>query len=116
MKKTPIRKISEKKKAKIEEERAARRKEYAVFEEIWKERHQRSEISNAWLGNEAKTVFFHHIFAKSRYPQLRFEKENIIQITFAEHQKVEQDPFFYEEVNKRRELIKDKFLSNDETI
>lgn len=112
MRKTPIRKISEKKKAKIEEEREARRKEYEVFEEIWKERHQRSEISNTWLGNEALSIYFDHLLEKSKYPHLRYEKENIILVTFAEHQK-KTNGFPHPEHQRRIEEAKKRFLNNE---
>jgi len=55
------------------------------------------------------STFFHHILPKSKWPQGIFDKENIILLTFDEHQKVEQDPSFYEEVNRRRLKLKEKY-------
>lgn len=81
----------------------------SLFMEIWYKRKHYSEVSGRWLGKEALTTFFHHILPKSKYPDAAFDEENIILLTFDEHQKVEQDPVFYEEVNKRREQLNEKY-------
>lgn len=75
------------------------------FLSIWKKRPHRSEVSGVFLGNEPLTVFFHHILPKHKYEHLSLDDKNIILLTFEEHQKVEQDPYFYEEINIRRELL-----------
>jgi hypothetical protein len=81
----------------------------SVFMDIWMERPHKSEVSGRWLGQEALTTFFHHILPKSKCPEGIFDKDNIILLTFDEHQKVEQDPTFYEEVNKRRLKLKERY-------
>lgn len=81
----------------------------SVFMDIWLERPHKSEVSGRWLGKEALSVFFHHILPKEKYPNAMFDAENIILLTFDEHTKVEQDPSFYEEVNKRRVKLKEKY-------
>lgn len=77
--------------------------------DIWQERKHNSEISGKWLGKEALTVFFHHILPKSKYPEAMLDPDNIILLTFEEHGKVENDPTHFEEVNKRREKLKEKY-------
>lgn len=76
-------------KKKTEEEKANReaeiRKIWDFFKEIWDERPHRSEISGIWLGNEPLTTFFDHLLPKELYPELKFEKENIILVTPDEH-------------------------------
>lgn len=109
MKKTPLRKISDKQKEKIVQEREERKKMYVLFEEIFNERNKRSEISKVYLGKECLSTFCHHILPKNKYKSAALDKENIILVTFEEHEKVERDPFFFEEVNKRRELLKEKY-------
>ncbi len=79
------------------------------FLDIWRERKHFSEISGIWLGAEPLTIFFHHILKSRKYPQAKHDKECIILLTFAEHQKAEQDEHFYEEINKRREYLKQKY-------
>lgn len=62
------------------------------------------------LGNEPRTTFFHHILPKSKYPDAEFDdEENIILLTWEEHQQVENDIYRYEEVNNRRKYLKLKY-------
>jgi 5-methylcytosine-specific restriction endonuclease McrA len=79
------------------------------FLKIWKDRPHKSEISGVSLGSEALSTFFHHILPKSKYPKASLDEENIILLTWEEHDQVESDTTRYEEVNKRRELLKQKY-------
>lgn len=88
-------------------ERAVRR--HMLFQQIWKQRPHKSEVSGARLGREALSTFFHHILPKSKYPQGEFDPENIIMLTPDEHANVESDMFRYEEVNRRREQLLKKY-------
>lgn len=68
------------------------------FQEIWKERSHNSEISGQNLGDEYNPVFFSHILTKGSHPKFRHLKENILLMTFFEHQEYEfadrSTPFF----------------------
>jgi hypothetical protein len=55
------------------------------------------------------TAFFHHILPKEKYPQAALDEENIILLTLNEHDQVESDIYRFEEVNKRREHLKQKY-------
>lgn len=79
------------------------------FLSIWKTKPHRSEISGAPLGKEPSTAFFHHILPKSKYPEARLDEENIILLTLEEHDNVENDMYRYEEVNRRRECLLQKY-------
>jgi len=79
------------------------------FLQIWKKRPHKSEISGTYLGSEALSTYFHHILPKSKYPEACLDEENIILLTWEEHDQVEMDPTRYEEVNKRREQLKKKY-------
>ena len=79
------------------------------FLQIWSRRSHHSEVSGKWLGKEPLTVFFHHILPKEKYPQAMYDEENIILLTLEEHDNVERDMYKYEEVNRRRELLKKKY-------
>lgn len=83
---------------------------WEVFLRIWKKRKHRSEISGEYLGNEPLTVFFHHILEKDKYGDAKFDEENIILVTWPEHDKAEIDSEFYPEINKRREQLKQKYV------
>ena len=75
---------------------------HVFFKEIWKERKHYSEVSGEYLGSEALSTFFHHILPKSKYPDVAYDKSNIILLTLPEHESVENDMYRFEEVNKRR--------------
>jgi len=79
------------------------------FKEVWAQRRHFSEVSNVFLGNEPLTVFFHHILPKEKYQQAALDEENIILLTLDEHTNVENDIYRYEEVNKRRKYLKEKY-------
>jgi hypothetical protein len=79
------------------------------FLQIWKKRPHKSEVSGESLGSEALSTYFHHILPKSKYPEACLDEENIILLTWEEHDQVETDPTRYEEVNKRREQLKQKY-------
>jgi len=75
------------------------------FMGIWNIRPHVSEISKTHLGHEPLSVFFHHILPKVKYPQLRYDDENIILLTLDEHSNVEANMYKYEEINIRRESL-----------
>jgi len=59
-------------------------------------------VSGDYLGGEALSTFFHHILPKSKYPELQYDKSNIILLSLLEHESVENDMYRFEEVNRRR--------------
>jgi len=86
--------------------------DHITFKEIWKERPHKSEVSGAYLGKEALSLYFHHILPKSKYPQFRNLKENIILLTADEHANVESDIYKYKKINEMREYLIDKYKLN----
>lgn len=80
-----------------------------LFILIWNKRRHYSEISNVYLGTEPLTIYFHHILAKNKYPEAKFDEENIIILTPDEHTNVESDLYKYPEINKRREYLITKY-------
>jgi hypothetical protein len=79
------------------------------FLQIWKDRPHKPEVSGDYLASEPLHVFFHHILPKNKYPEAGLDEENIILLTWEEHDQVESDVTRYEEVNKRREQLKKKY-------
>ena len=59
------------------------------FHEIWNERPHNSEITGKTLGSEYNPVFFSHLLTKGAYPKFRHNKDNILLMTFDEHQEWE---------------------------
>lgn len=82
---------------------------WQLFQEIWNERPHYSELSWEPLGKEISSLYFHHILPKRNNDEAKFDKENIILLTWDEHENVERDPVRYEEINKRREKLKEKY-------
>lgn len=79
------------------------------FLQIWKKRPHNSEVSNDYLGSEPLHVFFHHILSKEKYPKALLDEENIVLLTLWEHSDVESNIYKYEEINNRREKLKQKY-------
>lgn len=67
------------------ENRIEKEKMWAFFLNIWAERPHYSQVSGGWLGNEIKSWMLDHLLPKSDYPELKYEKDNIILCTFDEH-------------------------------
>ena len=80
-----------------------------MFLKIWKTRLHKSEVSGERLGTEPLSIFFHHILPKEKYKDAALDEENIILLTLDEHSNVESNIYRYEEVNKRREYLKEKY-------
>ena len=79
------------------------------FLSYWKKMPHYSEVSGKYLGSEAMSTYFHHILPKEKYPEASLDEENIILLTLDEHTNVESDIYKYEEVNRRREQLKQKY-------
>jgi hypothetical protein len=79
------------------------------FLSIWKKKPHLSEISGIPLIGEPSSAYFHHILPKSKYPEAKFDEDNIILLTFDEHNNVENDIYKYEIINKKREQLKIKY-------
>jgi hypothetical protein len=86
------------------------------FLDIWKKRRHNSEISGVYLGNEPMSTYFHHILAKEKHPNAKYDEQNIILLTLDEHTNVESDMYKYEEVNIRREQLKEKYERAQERV
>lgn len=80
-----------------------------LFKLIWRKRPHESEVSGTFIWGEIKSTYFHHILSKSKYPQAEYDEENIIILTADEHATVEMNIYKYEEINKRREKLKQKY-------
>lgn len=76
---------------------------------LWALRGPYSEISSKFLGSGTNKACIHHILSKNKYPIYRYQEDNCILLTIDEHSMVENDPTKYPEVNKRREIMKEKY-------
>lgn len=108
-KRKEINKITDKQIEKNRLKQIDKEKMWDMFLGIWKKRKHISEVSGKYLGNEPLTVFFHHILDKENYEEAKFDEENIILLTWEEHDKAEMDSSFYPEINSRMEKLKEKY-------
>ena len=79
------------------------------FLSIWKKRPHKSEVSGDYLGSEPMSTYFHHILPKEKYPEACLDEENIILLTLEQHSNVENDMYRYDEINKRRNSLNEKY-------
>jgi hypothetical protein len=86
------------------------------FLDIWKKRSHNSEVSGVYLGSEPMSTYFHHILPKEKHPNAKYDEQNIILLTLDEHTNVESDMYKYEEVNIRREQLKEKYERAQERV
>lgn len=94
---------------KVESQRKSTTEMHSFFLNIWNKRMHVCEISKLYLGKEANSMYFHHILSKSKYPQAKLDSENIIILHPNIHAQVEQDMYRYEEINKKRDNLKEKY-------
>lgn len=79
MKKTKLKKYSDKGLVKKREKTENTKKLHEWFLKIWSTlpKPKKCEECGKWLGNEPNTCFFDHLLEKSKYPELAFVRENI---------------------------------------
>ena len=79
------------------------------FKSIWDKKPHKSEISGDYIGPEPLSIYFHHILPKEKHPEAKFDEDNIILLTWQEHDQVEMDIFRFHEINERRNTLKAKY-------
>lgn len=79
------------------------------FLKIWNKKPHKSEVSGETLYSPPSSAYFHHILPKNKYPNLCFIEENIVILTLDEHTNVESNIYKYEEINRRREYLREKY-------
>ena len=86
------------------DKKARWQKDVKFYTEIWTESNRKCQISGKYLGNEPLSTFFHHILAKTRFPEYRYCKWNILLVHPEIHNQIEMD---IDRVPKARELYED---------
>jgi len=81
---------------------------HTFFKQLWRERRHVSEISGERIYS-LSSANFHHILLKSSVPEAKFDEANLIFLTLDEHSQVHSNPYRYPEINRRRELLMEKF-------
>jgi 5-methylcytosine-specific restriction endonuclease McrA len=77
MKRTKLKKVSDKQKIKIKSNVEETKKMWEFFYRIWENSAHNCESCGASLGPLPATYMFDHLLEKSKYPEFKFEKNNI---------------------------------------
>jgi hypothetical protein len=78
------------------------------FLSIWNKRPHRCENCDAYLGSEPLSYMFDHILEKSKYPDLRYEEENICMLCLDCHSdktNSKLSDFMKEKIKKVKEIF-----------
>src|SRR5690606_8602994 len=89
MKKTPLRKTTEKRLKKLEEKKKILEKDREFYLNIWNKRKHVCYETGKYLGKEPLSVFFHHLLPKEKYTEFRWEEKNLVLLSWEAHNHVE---------------------------
>lgn len=87
-------------------------KMFEFFVDIWKKKKHVCENCNKYLGEQPLSYMFDHLLEKSKYPELKFEEENIMLVCLECHDEKTRG-FYSEKVMKLIESLKLKYLVKD---
>lgn len=85
LKKSPLRKISERGLIKKEEKAEQTKKQFKLFDKLWKEQPHFCRACGNYLGEENKSIFWDHLLPKSKFDCYRFTEENLYLVCFNCH-------------------------------
>ena len=81
---------------------------FEFFLGIWEKRKKHEcENCGGWLGKEPLSYMFDHLLEKSKYPELKFEEDNIMLVCLKCHDEKTRG-FASEYVNNRIKIVKQK--------
>jgi 5-methylcytosine-specific restriction endonuclease McrA len=107
---TPIPKISAKKKKQLVEEKKTAAMDKEFYLEIWSSSPHACEECGRKLGKEPLTIFFHHLIPKSSHPEFRHTHENVMILCPDHHAQAETDLDKVPEVKARTEEVRKLLL------
>ena len=83
-------------------------KMWNFFLEIWKKRIHKCENCGRWLGNEPLSYMFDHLLEKSKYPDLKYEEEDIM-LTCLECHDNKTNGKLSDIVKNKIQIVRDRF-------
>jgi hypothetical protein len=115
LKRKYICKISKKQVLKIKDKKELSEKDKLFYQEIWNEREHICFETGIYLGDESKTLFFHHVLEKGTraYKAYRHCKWNIVLISWQVHDQVGMDIDKCPKIKAYRDLIIKKYITNE---
>lgn len=79
-----------------------------MFLSIWKKKSHKCENCDTYLGSEPLSYMFDHVLEKSKYPDLRYEEENICMLCLDCHSdktNCKLSDFMKEKIKKVKEIF-----------
>jgi hypothetical protein len=119
--KKSIRKVSKNQRTKLADKSKLTAKDRLLWAEIWEEREHIDFETGQPICGEALTLYFHHVLPKrpkhlGGYPEYRYEKWNIVLVSWETHTKAEADldlvPKIKEYTQRLKTLHDEQRLSN----
>ena len=84
-----IRRTTPKSAKKKREKAKLTQEDFLFYQGIWEEREHIDFETGEFIPGEALNLYFHHVLPKSKYPEYRHEKWNIVLVTWDTHSKAE---------------------------
>lgn len=100
-----MRRISKKRQQKLNEEKKERIKMKLFFFYCWDKWDKVSEVSGERIYGESSTIYHHHVLPKSSHPELKYLPYNIVNLTWDEHTKCDNDADCFPLISSRRREI-----------
>ena len=85
----PIKKTSTKGKQRRQQKQKLSEKDKLFWASIWEEREHIDFETGEPIYGEPRTLYFHHVLFKSKYPKYRYKKWNIVLVSWETHTKAE---------------------------
>ena len=110
LKRTALKKVSEKKKTEDPQIKKDQQEEdWKFYMELWNERPKKCEVCGVpFFTEEPRSYYFEHLLEKSKYPELRHEKENVAFTCWESHgvkTNGHPKPKHLELINKAKEIF-----------
>ncbi len=80
-----------------------------LFLIIWRKRPHVSEVSGEVIFSPPSSANFHHILHKENHEEAMYDEENVIILTLDEHTNCHNGAIEYEEVERRKKILMNKY-------
>jgi 5-methylcytosine-specific restriction endonuclease McrA len=107
--KKPIKKISDKKRAAMNDEIKVAAMDRDFYLDIWHASAHKCQNCGCGLGSVPNGIFFHHVLFKSKRPDLRYVPENIMLLCLQCHDQIHRFPDKVPKILCRAEELEKQF-------
>lgn len=85
LKRSPLKRQSDKMKKSIPARKIELQRQWSFFMDIWDNSPHFCRSCSKPLGDEPRSMYFDHLLPKAQYPDLKFEKDNILLVCWQCH-------------------------------